>query len=72
MMEISLDKIGVEAVRVDPNFFRDMKTGDEKAVVLNDGTVVIYRMEKQVSKRRMQMSISVIGSISLDATMAEE
>ncbi|KUO72323.1 MAG: hypothetical protein APF81_21715 [Desulfosporosinus sp. BRH_c37] len=68
-MVISLEQLGIEVVEVEPDFFKEMKPGDEKAVAPNDENVVVSRMEKRIGKRRIPMVISVLKSISIDATL---
>ena len=69
-MEIKLEQLGIEVVKRDPEFFKGMKPGDDKAIILNNGIAVVYHMEKRLGKKAIQMEVNVMESLVIDVDLA--
>lgn len=70
--EISLSNIGVEAVKIDKNFFKSMKDGESKAIVFKNNVVVVVSKERSVGKRKVITEMTCFSSICVDANLSRE
>ena len=72
-IEIRLNDVAKEAIKEDINFLKEMKVGDAKAIVLNDGVVVTFSKLKEISKSRSRMEVTTcLQSIRIDADLIDE
>lgn len=70
--EIKLNDVAKEAIKQDKNFLIEMKDRDAKAVILNDGVVVVLKKIKDISKRKSEMEITYcFQSIRIDANLID-
>lgn len=70
--EIFLSNIGVEAVKVDKNFFKSMKDGESKAIILKNNVVVVVSKERSIGEGKVITEMTCFPSICLDANLSEK
>lgn len=69
---VDWNKITVEAVKKDKNFFIDMKKGDSKVIILNNAVVVLTK-KKTIGKGESIMTITSYDNLlRLDAVLIFE
>lgn len=69
--EIKFNDVAKEVIKRDKDFLTEMEVGDARAVVLNDGVVVVFGKLKELNKSRSKMEIFSLNSIRIDANLTE-
>lgn len=70
--EIILNDVAKAAIKQDKNFLIEMKDGDAKAIILNNGVVVTLKKIKDIGKRKSEMEITYcFQSIRIDANLID-
>jgi len=71
--EIKLNDVAKEAIKLDKNFLTEMKDGDARAVILNDGVVVTFKKIREIGKRKVEMEMTIcLQLIRIDANLIDE